>query len=169
MLCLLLLRNSRLEQLLNVSSAIPMYISGWREIIYMLGYCCVRMLFMKPVRNLLPPLLALLVAPHTCLQCVDIGVTVLGYGYIRTVEASCAAFFMAFAFFKLLASSLEFGKERNVALGRISVDTPRLRRRVKLDETETLVLELQATCGTISGLSLDGKMKCRNLVQRVVI
>ena len=53
---------------------------------------------------------------------------------------------MAFAFFKLLASILDFGKERNVALGRSSItDTPRLRRRVKLDETETLVLELQTT------------------------
>ena len=145
MLCLLLLRISRLEQLLIMSSAIPMYISGWREIIYMLSYCCVRMLFMKPVRNLLPPLVALLVAPHACLQFVDIGVSFLVDGYIRTVEASCASLFMAFAFFKLIASSLEFGKERNVALGRSSADTPRLRRRVKLDETETLVLELQAT------------------------
>jgi hypothetical protein len=67
MLCLLVLRNSRLEQLLIVASAIPMFISGWREIIYMLGYSCVRILFMKPLRNLLPPLLALLVAPHACL------------------------------------------------------------------------------------------------------
>ena len=68
------------------------------------------------------------------------------FGYVRTIEASCAAFFMAFAFFKLLASILDFGKERNVALGRSSIAcTPRLRRRVKLDETETLVLELQTT------------------------
>ena len=52
---------------------------------------------------------------------------------------------MSFAFFELLASSLDIGKERNVALGRSSADTPRLRRRVKLDETETLVFELQAT------------------------
>ena len=52
---------------------------------------------------------------------------------------------MSFAFFKLIASSLDFGKERNVALGRSGADTPRLRRRVKLDETETLVFELQAT------------------------
>ena len=40
-----------------------------------------------------------------------------------------------------------------MALGRGSADTPRLMRRVKLDETETLVLELQATPsnGTIVG------------------
>ena len=52
---------------------------------------------------------------------------------------------MAFSFFKLILSSLDFGKERNVALGMSGADTPRLRRKVKLDETETLVLELQAS------------------------
>jgi hypothetical protein len=52
---------------------------------------------------------------------------------------------MSFSFCKLVLSSLDFGKERDAALGRSSGDTPRLRRRVKLDETDTLVLELQAS------------------------
>jgi hypothetical protein len=139
------LRNSRFEQLLCVSYAIPLYISGWREIIYMLCYSFVVMLVMNHVRHLLPPLLALLFGPHGCLQFVTIGVSLLVYGHIRTAETFCACLFMSFAFFKLLASALDFGKERSAAPGRSSADTPRLRRKVKLDETETLVFELQAT------------------------
>ena len=43
-----------------VQSTIPLYISGWREIIYMLCYSFVVMLIVNHVRHLLLPLLALL-------------------------------------------------------------------------------------------------------------
>ena len=67
------------------------------------------------------------------------------FGNVKTVEWFCAALFMLFSFSKLIQSSLNFGKERNIALGRFSMTTPRLRRQLALDETETLVLELQAS------------------------
>jgi len=52
---MLLFRHSPLEQLLCVASAIPLYISGWREILHMLGYSFVAMLIVNHVRALLPP------------------------------------------------------------------------------------------------------------------
>ena len=51
--------------------------------------------------------------------------------------------FMAFSFVKLLRSSFDFGKERAASLYGTKADTPRSRRVMKLDDTETLVLELK--------------------------
>jgi hypothetical protein len=51
--------------------------------------------------------------------------------------------FMAFSCVKLLQSSFDFGKERVASLYGTKADTPRLRRVIKFDDTETLVLELK--------------------------
>jgi hypothetical protein len=74
-----------------------------------------------------------------------VGVSFLIFGHVQTVEWFSASLFMLFSFSKLIQSSLNFGKERNIALGRFSMDTPRLRRKLALDETETVVLQLQAS------------------------
>jgi hypothetical protein len=77
------------------------------------------------------------------LQFVAVGVHFLIFGHLRNTEAFCATLFMAFSSVKLLLSSLDFGKERAASCTGAKADTPRSRRVVKLDETETLVLELQ--------------------------
>ena len=51
---------------------------------------------------------------------------------------------MSFSFWKLIQCSLDFGKERHGHAAQ-GWSTPRMRRRVLLDETDTLVLELQAS------------------------
>jgi hypothetical protein len=65
------------------------------------------------------------------------------FGRMRTAEKFCAALFMAFSFARIVQASLDFGKERDASVAGKIADTPRLRRRIKLDETETVVLELQ--------------------------
>jgi hypothetical protein len=59
---------------------------------------------------------------------------------------------MAFSFCRIVQYSFDFGKERDAsASGRIA-DTPRLQRKICLDETETVVLELQASADSESML-----------------
>jgi hypothetical protein len=50
---------------------------------------------------------------------------------------------MAFSSVKLLRSSLDFGVERAASYSGSKADTPRSRRVIKLDESETVVLELR--------------------------
>jgi hypothetical protein len=76
-------------------------------------------------------------------QFVAVGVHLLIFGHLRDTEAFCAMTFMAFSFVKLLRSSFDFGKERAASLYGTKADTPRSRRVMKLDDTETLVLELK--------------------------
>jgi hypothetical protein len=74
-------------------------------------------------------------------QFVALGVHFLIFGHLRNTEALCATLFMAFSSAKLLRSSLDFGIERAASYSGTKADTPRSRRVVKLDETETVVLE----------------------------
>ena len=67
----LLFRYAPFEQLPGVVAAIPMYISGWREIVHVIGYSIVCISLMTHVRQLLPPLLLLnfccdALLMHTC-------------------------------------------------------------------------------------------------------
>jgi hypothetical protein len=80
---------------------------------------------------------------YTPPQFVAVGVHFLIFGHIRNTEAFCATLFMAFSSVKLLRSSLEFGNERAASRSGTKADTPRSRRVVKLDETETIVAESQ--------------------------
>jgi hypothetical protein len=76
-------------------------------------------------------------------QFVAVGVHFLIFGHLRNTEAFCAILFMAFSSAKLLRSALDFGKERAASRSGTKADTPRSRRVIKLDGTETIVLELR--------------------------
>lgn len=74
------------------------------------------------------------------------GVDLLLHSDAKHLEEICAVLLMAFSALKLIESSLDFGQERIAALvDNSTANTPRFRRKVKLDETETVVLELQET------------------------
>ncbi len=65
---------------------------------------------------------------------------------VQRLEAICALFLMVFAAVNLIKTSVEFGKERiAVLVGNSTAETPRLCGQIKLDETETVVLQLQET------------------------
>ena len=51
--------------------------------------------------------------------------------------------FMAFSFCKIIQFSIDFGKEQAAAAAGTLADTPRLKRKIRLDESETVVLEQQ--------------------------
>ena len=59
------------------------------------------------------------------------------YGDARVTEAGCCMLFMALAAAKIIAATLDYGKEREVLLAGQKSD--RVRRIVKLDDTETVV------------------------------
>jgi hypothetical protein len=83
---------------------------------------------------------------HMFLQFASVGVGFLLHSDAKSLEAMCALLLMVFSAVKLIDSSVDFGKERIAALaGNSTADTPRFRRKIKLDETETVVLELQET------------------------
>ena len=80
---------------------------------------------------------------HGCLQFLAVGIHFLVFGHVRSIECCCAVLFMAFSFCRIVQFSFDFGKERHAsAVGR-TADTPRQQRKIHLDETETVVLELQ--------------------------
>jgi hypothetical protein len=51
--------------------------------------------------------------------------------------------FMAFSFCKIIQFSFDFGKERAASSVGTLADTPRFKRKLRLDESETIVLEQQ--------------------------
>lgn len=65
------------------------------------------------------------------------------YGDARVTEAGCCMLFMALAAAKIIAATLDYGKEREVL--RAGQKSDRVRRIVKLDDTETVVLGVQET------------------------
>jgi hypothetical protein len=110
-------------------------------------------------------------------QFVAVGVHFLIFGHIRTAELFCAVLFMSFSFARIVQASLDFGKERDASVSCSLADTPRFHRRIKLDETETVVLELQespsseAITGTphwpIVNGSLQNHPRFRSLYERL--
>jgi hypothetical protein len=84
--------------------------------------------------------------PHSFLQFATVGVDILLHSDAKKLEAICAVLLMTFAAVKIIEATVDFGKERLAALvGDCTADTPRRCRKIKLDETETVVLELQET------------------------
>lgn len=80
------------------------------------------------------------------LQFATVGLGFLLRSDADSLETTCALLLMAFSAVKLIESSVDFGKERVAALaGDSNAGTSRFRRKIKLDETETVVLELQET------------------------
>jgi len=71
------------------------------------------------------------------------GVSFLIFGNAADTEAGCCMLFMAFAAVKIIAATLDYGKERQVL--RSGQKSDRARRIVKMDETETVVLGIQET------------------------
>jgi hypothetical protein len=65
------------------------------------------------------------------------------YGDAKVTEAGCCMLFMTLAAVKIIAATLDYGKEREVL--RAGQKSDRVRRIVKLDETETVVLGVQET------------------------
>jgi hypothetical protein len=75
------------------------------------------------------------------LQFVGFGVRMLIYGNAHFTEAGCCLLFMSLAAVKIIATTLDYGKERQTL--RAGQKSNRVRRIVKFDETETVVLGIQ--------------------------
>jgi hypothetical protein len=76
-------------------------------------------------------------------QFAAVGVSLLLHSNVESTERICALFFMVFSAFKLTEISLKIGQRRNSErLGDVDA-APLFDRKIKLDETETVVLELQ--------------------------
>lgn len=96
---------------------------------------------------------------------------------VVTTEAVCALFFMAFSAVKLVETSMAFGIERS-GKQEGNLTAPEFERRIKLDETETVVLELQenlkSACRTgtphwpVIEHLLDDKPRLRTLYERIL-
>ena len=71
------------------------------------------------------------------------GVSFLIFGNAADTEAGCCMLFMAFAAVKIIAATLDYGKERQVL--RAGQKSDRARRIVEMDETDTIVLGIQET------------------------
>jgi hypothetical protein len=111
-------------------------------------------------------------------QFAIVGVRLLLHSDVVSTEAVCALFFMAFSAVKLLETSMAFGIERSAKQSGNLRMAPEYERRIKLDETETVVLELQENqeSACIAGTPhwpviehiLDDKPRLRSLYERIL-
>jgi hypothetical protein len=88
---------------------------------------------------------------HSFLQFATVGVDLFLHSDATKLEAICAVLLMTFTAVKIIETTVDFGKERLAALvGNCTAETPRCFRKITLDETETVVLELQETSHGVS-------------------
>jgi hypothetical protein len=80
---------------------------------------------------------------HFRLQFLAVGVHFLIFGHVKSIEAFSAALFMSFSLIKIIQFSIDFGKERAASITGTIADTPRSKRKVQMDDTETVVLGVQ--------------------------
>jgi hypothetical protein len=109
----------------------------------MVGYSSIMFVVMNYVSSRSPMIPIYWPKYHSSPQFIAAGVHLLIFGEVRNTTAYCAVLFMSFSSVKIIQATLDFGKERHASSSGSTADTPRLQRKIKLDASETLVLEFQ--------------------------